>query len=44
MSTRVPLDLPAPDFNLTDTKGQTVRLSDFRNKQPLVLYFLRGFM
>jgi peroxiredoxin len=33
----------APDFELKDTAGNTVRLSDFRGK-PVVLSFLRGFM
>lgn len=30
---------PAPDFALTDTNGQTVRLSDFRGKKNVVLAF-----
>ena len=30
---------PAPDFELTDTEGQTVRLSDFRGKKNVVLAF-----
>ena len=34
----------APDFELTDTHGNKVRLSDFRGKQPVVLVLLRGFM
>lgn len=29
----------APDFALTDTEGQTVRLSDFRGKKSVVLAF-----
>ena len=33
----------APDFELPDTDGNAVRLSDFRGK-PVVLSFLRGFM
>ena len=33
----------APDFELQDIEGQSVRLSDFRGKS-LVLTFLRGFM
>jgi peroxiredoxin len=33
----------APDFELQDIDGKTVRLSDFRGK-PVVLSFLRGFM
>jgi peroxiredoxin len=33
----------APDFELIDTEGNHVRLSDFRGK-PVLLAFLRGFM
>ncbi len=29
----------APDFALTDRTGRTVRLSDYRGKQAVVLYF-----
>jgi cytochrome oxidase Cu insertion factor (SCO1/SenC/PrrC family) len=29
----------APDFSLTDTEGQTVRLSDYRGKKSVVLAF-----
>ncbi len=34
----------APDFELTDIHGNSIRLSDFRGKKPVVLAFLRGFM
>ena len=30
---------PAPDFTLPDTKGQLVKLSDFRGKKNVVLAF-----
>lgn len=33
----------APDFELTDTNGNTVHLSDYRGKKFVVLSFLRGF-
>ncbi len=33
----------APDFELADPEGRTVRISDHRGR-PLVLAFLRGFM
>ncbi len=33
----------APDFELTDTRGSTIRLSDYRGR-PVVLALLRGFM
>jgi len=33
----------APDFELKDVGGNSVRLADFRGK-PVVLVFLRGFM
>jgi peroxiredoxin len=32
----------APDFELDDIRGNSVRFSDFRGK-PVVLAFLRGF-
>ena len=34
----------APDFTLTDTKGQSVTLSDYRGQKHVVLIFNRGFM
>ena len=34
----------APEFSLADFGGQTVRLSDFRGRQHVVLVFNRGFM
>lgn len=33
----------APDFELTDTLGNLVRLSDYLGKQEVVLVLLRGF-
>jgi peroxiredoxin len=34
----------APDFELLDTHGQSVRLSSFHGSKPIILAFLRGFM
>ncbi len=34
----------APEFELDDLHGNLVRLSDFHGRQPIVLYFLRGFL
>jgi len=34
----------APDFELEDTQGNLVRLSDYHGKKHVVLAFLRGFM
>ncbi len=33
----------APDFELTDTRGALVRLSNYRDHKPVILSFLRGF-
>jgi peroxiredoxin len=40
---QVKLNTPAPDFNLTDFRGNQVQLSDFRKEKILVLVFNRGF-
>ena len=34
----------APDFELSDVRGERIRLSDFREKKIVVLAFLRGFV
>jgi peroxiredoxin len=33
---------PAPQMVLEDTTGQTVRLSDYQGKHPVLLYFMRS--
>ena len=33
----------APDFEVTDSEGRTVRLSDYRGSKHVVLVFNRGF-
>ena len=40
---KVALNIPAPDFTLSDYTGKSVRLSDFRGRNVL-LVFNRGFM
>jgi peroxiredoxin Q/BCP len=37
--TKAQLNSPAPDFDLPNTSGEMVRLSSFRGKQPVVVYF-----
>ena len=34
---------PAPDFELEDVEGKSIRLSELHGR-PIVLAFLRGFM
>jgi peroxiredoxin len=34
----------APDFELNDVQGNTVRLSDYRDKKHVLLVFTRGFV
>lgn len=44
MSRSIALDKPAPDFELKDFNGETVRLSDYRGEKHVVLVFNRGFI
>lgn len=41
---RVEINTPAPDFELEDLDGRTVRLSDFKGTQPVLVVFNRGLM
>lgn len=41
---KVPLNTPAPDFDLTDFRGQRFRLSNFRDQEHVLLVFNRGFV
>lgn len=40
---KVSLNAPAPDFELADYTGQSVRLSDYKGRSNLLLVFNRGF-
>jgi peroxiredoxin len=42
MAARFPEPL-APDFELTDTHGNVVHLSDYRGRKQVVLVLNRGF-
>ena len=33
----------APDFTLNDLNGNSIQLSSYRGKKPVLLSFLRGF-
>jgi len=40
---KIAINQPAPEFNLQDYKGNVVSLSQYRDKQPVLLVFNRGF-
>ncbi len=40
---KVQLNTRAPDFELSDFRGQPVRLSSFKGKKNVLLVFNRGF-
>ncbi|MCP4359651.1 MAG: redoxin domain-containing protein [Chloroflexi bacterium] len=44
MSKKVAVNTPAPDFELNDYVGNTIRLANYRGEKHLVLVFNRGFM
>jgi peroxiredoxin len=41
---RVNLNTPAPDFQLDDFEGRSMRLSDLRGARHVILIFNRGFV
>lgn len=40
---KVALNLPAPEFTLTNYNGEPVRLSDYEGKSNVLIVFNRGF-
>ena len=44
MAEQLVVNVPAPEFELTDTNGQIIKLADYRGKQPVILVLLRGFV
>lgn len=43
MGKKVEINTPAPDFELADFNGRTIRLSDYHGEKNIVLVFNRGF-
>jgi peroxiredoxin len=43
MAKRIEINVAAPDFELPDFSGRSVRLSDYRGQRNVVLVFNRGF-
>jgi peroxiredoxin len=41
---KVNLNVIAPDFTLSDFRGNIVRLSDFKEQRNVLLIFNRGFL
>jgi peroxiredoxin len=40
----VEMNTPAPDFSLTDFNGNEVKLSNYQNKNNVLLVMNRGFV
>jgi peroxiredoxin len=44
LSTQVSIGSLAPDFNLIASNGAEVKLSDYRSKNNVVLFFVREYI
>ena len=44
LSQQTAIGQAAPDFQLTDVQGRTIRLADYQGRQHVILIFTRGFM
>ena len=44
MQQKIKANVIAPDFELIDTQGRAIRLSELRGKKIVVLVLMRGFM
>jgi peroxiredoxin len=44
MTKHIAVGQAAPDFEFTDVRGRTIRLSDYRHEKNVVLVFTRGFI
>ncbi len=42
--TKVRINTLSPDFALADFEGEKIRLSDYRDRQNVLLVFNRGFI
>jgi peroxiredoxin len=40
---KVSINKPAPEFELSDYQGQSIKLSNFRGQKNVLLVFNRGF-
>ncbi len=40
----VKVNTPAPDFEMEDFKGETFKLSNFRNEKNVLIVLNRGFI
>ncbi len=44
MSGKILINMPAPEFQLQDFNGNTIKLSNFFGRKNILLVFNRGFV